>query len=415
MNKDVIIVGAGASGLICGCALDDRAVILEATPRAGTKLLMAGSGRCNLTHGGDIREFPGHYGDHGKKIRGILYKYNNAHFCRFMEKLGVPLTEREDAKVFPASMNGRDVLDALLTENSRKGVAIKRGYRVVSIRRRGDGEPGFLLTAEKDGSEYLYCCRFLVIATGGCSYPSTGSDGKMFGILKRDLGIAVEEPAPALSPVYVKDYPFGDLSGMSFEGVRLVIPQSRGKAFSARGDLLFAERKLSGPLILDNARRLAAGGAFIIGFLPGLSGPECAARMKADFPGSGRSPQTYMSAVLGLPRRFSVRLAELAGVSEMKVSALSGEQIKKLSTMITGYEFTVERLGDFSEAMATRGGVSLDILDLTKMRVRETPGLYIIGEAADIDGDTGGYNLQFAYSSACAAAASVKAELGERT
>lgn len=122
-----------------------------------------------------------------------------------------------------------------------------------------------------------------------------------------------------------------------------------------------------------------------------------------------------MSAVLGLPRRFSVRLAELAGVSEMKVSALSGEQIKKLSTMITGYEFTVERLGDFSEAMATRGGVSLDILDLTKMRVRETPGLYIIGEAADIDGDTGGYNLQFAYSSACAAAASVKAELGERT
>lgn len=432
--KDIVIVGAGAAGLLFAGALGEaggRAVVIEGSGKAGTKLLMAGGGQCNLTHGGSAKDFIVHYGDSGRYIRGILQKYNNVRFCRFMESLGVPVMEREDGKIFPASMNGRDVLNALLHRIRQNGTDIISGAKVTGIRRiQGGGYPAegdrrydYALTTEKG----IFACRYLVIATGGCSYPSTGSDGKMLEILARDLAIKITPLSPALAPVYVKDYAFGDLSGMSFKNVRLTIPAGEktasggdpepgpavGREFSAFGDLLFAERKLSGPVILDNARRMAAGGRFRIGFLGRTTGTECAARMKRDFPGSGRSPQSYMSEELGLPRRFSQRIAEMLGISGNKVSQLSGAQINRLAGTLTDHEFVIQRLGGFEEAMATCGGVALEQIKPQNMSLPAEPGLYVIGEAVDIDGDTGGYNLQFAFSSANAAAADILRTIDE--
>ncbi len=411
--KDIAIVGAGAAGLMCAAALKEaggRAVILEGSGRAGVKLLMAGNGQCNLTHGGSARDFVLHYGDNGRYFRGILQKYNNIRFCRFMESLGISVTEREDGKIFPSSMNGRDVMKALLNEASENGIDIVYNAKATGIRRmesggypkEGELSQSYALTTEKG----IFVCRKLVIATGGCSYPSTGSDGKMFDILARDLGIEIIPPAPALTPVYVKDYAFGDLSGMSFKNVRMTVQKSgsNGKDFTTFGDLLFAERKLSGPVILDNARRMAAGGSFQIGFLGRMTGAECAARMKRDFPGSGRAPQSYMSEELGLPHRFSQRIAEMLGISGNKVSQLSGAQINRLADTLTAHKFMIRRLGGFEEAMATCGGVALAQIKPQNMSLPAEPGLYVIGEAVDMDGDTGGYNLQFAFSSANAAA-----------
>ena len=282
-----------------------------------------------------------------------------------------------------------------------------------------------LFTVETPGR--AFSCRNLIIATGGCSYPKTGSDGKMFDVLRGDLGIEIVKPSPALTPVYVENYIYGDLSGMSFKDIAINISGT-----IRRGDLLFTRKNLSGPLILNNSRYLSPGASFTLNFLapappaahdpagtpgtsaaasnpagtpaPPISGPEAAARFKRDFPGSGKSPQSYMCEELGLPKRFAQKIAEELGISKNKVSQLSGSQIQKLAEALTAASFTVSGLAGFSEAMVTKGGVSLAEVDMTRMAAKKYGGLYFIGEALDVDGDTGGYNLQFAFSSAWAAA-----------
>ena len=132
---ETIIVGAGAAGLYCACSLDggaeSSALVLEKNKKAGRKLLMTGNGHCNVTHGGSIKEFIGHYADKGSRIRGILQRYNNRQLCDFLESIGVPLTEREDGKVFPASMASADVLNSLLREIERKGIAVEYESEVI--------------------------------------------------------------------------------------------------------------------------------------------------------------------------------------------------------------------------------------------------------------------------------------------
>jgi len=412
-----IIVGAGASGLYCACALGETAekvqgsmyknsgheetLILEKKSRAGIKLLMSGSGQCNITHGGFIKEFIAHYGDNGRRIRKVLQEHNNVELCRFMEKLNVPLTEREDGKIFPSSMDSRDVLEALLKEICRKGINIRYNTPVVSITK--DKTTGVF---NVETPEECFSCSNLIIAAGGCSYPSTGSDGSVLKIIREKFDLEIIEPVPALTPVYVENYSFGRLSGVSFENVAVTIEKR-----TFRGDLLFTQKSLSGPLILNNSRYLSAGAAFTLNFLAPVSRPEAAARFKKDFPGNGKSPQSYMAGDLGLPKRFAQQIASELDINSNKVSQLSGSRIKDLASVLTAYPFKVKELGGFKEAMVTKGGISLDELDTAKMSSKKYRGLYFIGEIVDVDGDTGGYNLQFAFSSAAAAAHDIISKL----
>ena len=411
---ETIIVGAGAAGLYCACSLDggaeSSALVLEKNKKAGRKLLMTGNGRCNVTHGGSIKEFMTHYADKGRRIRGILQRYNNRQLCDFLESIGVPLTEREDGKVFPASMASADVLNALLREIKRKGIAAEYESEVIRIEPFAGGEKAsesrFTIYTPKKS----YRCQNLVIATGGCSYAGTGSDGKMLNILSRDLNIDIEEPRPVLTPVYVEDYEFKDLSGVSFRNIEAYIETEDGKRLRGfAGDLLFTSKTLSGPAILNNSRYMRPGMILSVNFLTPADEPKITERFKRDFPGNGRSPQTYMSENLGLPKRFAQAIACKLSVSDRKVSQITGKQMRSLSEVLTGYKFKIRKLGGFSEAMATGGGVSLCHKTSAVMEHEVHKGLYFIGEAVDVDGDTGGYNLQFAYSSAKAAAHNISA------
>lgn len=417
-----IIIGAGASGLYCACILGGDTLILEKTARAGNKLLMSGNGQCNITHGGLVKDFIKHYGENGRRIRGILQKHSNAKLCGFIESIGVPLAEREDGKIFPISLKSKDVSEALLKEISLNGGEIKYSSPVVKIIARSlQDESALRLGGSHDESGMrnasfvvesgggTFGCENLIIATGGCSYPKTGSDGSMFGILKRDLSVAISEPKPSLTPVYVENYGYGDLSGISFRDISMDIS---GKTF--RGDLLFTRKNLSGPLMLNNSRYLRPGARFSLNFLAPAGGPETAARFKRDFPGGGKSPQNYMCEDLGLPKRFAQKTAAELGISRKKVSQLSGGEIKQLTEALTSASFVVSGLAGFDEAMATKGGAALSEFDLSCMRVKKYEGLYIIGEAADVDGDTGGYNLQFAFSSAWAAAEDILKREGRK-
>lgn len=387
---DNIIVGAGASGLYCACALEGSDnLILEKGKRPGLKLLMAGSGQCNVTHGGSIKDFVCHYGDNGKRIRGVLQRHNNLSLLQMLSDYGVETFEREDGKVFPKSMNGRDVLEALLRNVKAEIVYCAN---VVGI----EVNEGEYIVHASNGD---YVCKNLIIAAGGASYPTTGSDGALAKLISGELGIELKELRPALTPVFVENYPYGELSGISFKDVEIRI-----NGHARVDDLLFTFKNLSGPAIINSSRYMRTGDTLTINYLWPLRPDELLAKLKKDFPGNSKSLQHYFVDELGLPKRFSKLVAELLEMDGAKVSQLSGAQMKEIVSELATKTFIISGLAGFKEAMATTGGISLSEVSTKTMESKKYPGLYFVGEVLDVDGDTGGYNLQFAYSSVRAAA-----------
>ncbi len=275
MIYDIAIIGAGASGLMLAANLDmegSRGIILEGSSCVGSKLLMSGGGHCNITHGGSIKDFVYAYGSEGQALRRCLYRHSNLDLARWLTEHGVELADEygdhvdpsygsngidNDGRIFPASMKARDVLDALLREVLMNGWQIEKDAKVSGLRKDGSWEitliSGYELRAEK-----------VVIAAGGITYPETGSDGSMLEMLE-DLGIDINEPRPALAPVYVENYPYAELSGISVPDVTVTAFSSdaaytcKGKAARMKGDLLFTHEGLSGPVILNISKYAAPG------------------------------------------------------------------------------------------------------------------------------------------------------------
>lgn len=394
-----IVIGAGASGLFYAAADSEtdrnggRKLILEKTSRPGQKLLMSGNGMCNITHAGPIKDFIGKYGDNGRLIRSCLYKHSNIELMKMMQDIGVPLITREDGKVFPASMKARDVLDALLTAVNNNNWEIRIDSQVTAIHQSEHDKENIDVTLS-DGA--MLRARKLVIATGGASYPSTGSDGTFFDVLSRDLGLDIVTPAPALTPVFAQDFKYEKLAGVSFDDVRITL----GKHVET-GPMLITHRGFSGPAVLHISQYVHPGDTMTIGYLPDLTSDELLAKIKSDMPGNKTGAANYIAAEFGIPKAFSATLFEHPG---MKLSSVGMKEIKAAAMTLIGADYSVSGTGGWNDSMVTRGGVSLDEIDLKTMRVKDT--LYdirIIGEALDINGNTGGYNLQFAYSSAIAA------------
>ena len=423
---DCVVVGGGAAGLFFAATLNKqladndgngfRCLIIEKTGRLGTKILMSGGGHCNITHAGSIKDFVDCYGEAGKKIRRILYKHNNLELIDFLRGAGIPTISEEDGRVFPVSRTASDIRNMLHEKAKAKGFHIAYNTEVKSI----DYESGIWKlgciehangtdrsTSNKANnkdeiSETIFYTRKIVIATGGCSYPSTGSDGKMFEVLKRDLNVEIVPPRPSLCPIKVKDYPYSDLSGLSIDA-QLKIGKRR-----SIGSLLFTYDSFSGPAAL-NISGEAADLLYHSSSNPGSAyhSPDAPYRIsleinyvqktyedtltiiQAAVKGSKSSLANLIADRFGLPKRLCRILEERCSGST-----------KKLAKLLTMDEFQIESVGDFRTAMVTRGGVSLDEIDLSTMELKNHKGIYIIGEALDVDGQTGGYNLQFAYSSA---------------
>lgn len=407
MYKKTIVVGAGAAGLFFGAAAPAFAggdiLILEKTDKIGTKLLMAGSGHCNLTHAGSIKEFLLCYGKNGSRIRTCLYRHNNLEYVRFMESLGVPCSEREDGKIFPVSMDSRDVKKALLEAAASNSVTIMKNSPVTSVKALPEG---FEVTVnsgksnDKNGNRSTYTCKNLVIAAGGASYPTTGSDGTFLHVLKNDLGLKITELHPALSPMYVQNYPFEELSGISFKNAGLKTFNKNSKSLEAEGDLLLTHRSFSGPLILNNSRNIKTGSGVEINFVFPYTVSSVLSSIKEVFRGNNKTVSSFFAEKFGLPKRFSAKVLEPLGLSEKKLSSLTGGEMEASARAFASAVFSVSGVGSFREAMATSGGIALDDVNLSTMESKTYKGLYFIGEVLDIDGNSGGYNLQFAYSSA---------------
>nr|MCR5481646.1 aminoacetone oxidase family FAD-binding enzyme [Clostridia bacterium] len=411
---DVIIIGCGASGLFAAASFKRKlkGLILTNSAKPALKLLMSGNGMCNLTHAGDIKDFPAFYGPRGKRIRSILYKYNNSSMCDFFEDNGLPLYERSDGKIFPKSMKARDVSDLLLGLAAENGFEIRRRSEVTSIRQlqqrpctpasacaqnpagTAASDPLFEVTA----GDASYFCRHLILACGGRSYPTTGSNGSIIPVLEK-LGIDICPQRPSLVPVFVQDYPYSELSGLSFKDVRLQVLKKKSPAadsgferiFSAQGDLLFTHKSLSGPLILNSSRYIETGDRIILCYITGADSVHISKQLKKQNDGSGKKAVTLLedfckSAGRRLPRSlYEVLLLRLGFEKDIKAKFLEGKDFDALAHLLCDDTFSVSGTGSYNDAMCTCGGISLDGISTKTMELKKYPHMYAVGELLDVD------------------------------
>ena len=411
MVWDVVVVGGGPAGLCAAISAAEagaRAVVLEHLPKPGRKLLSSGGGTCNLTHGGEVADFLPHYGggdrpgDAGRFLRPALYAFSNAALSRYCAARRVPLVEETNGRVFPSSRRAQDVLELLLAEARRCRVETRTGIaaRYVKVER----EAFALLDAARSVVAHG---RTVVLSTGGRSYSALGATGDGYR-LAVSLGHSIVPPRPALVPVVVERKAFSSFvpcAGVSLASAVVAVVREGRPIAEKDGDVLFTHRGLSGPVVLNLSRHVILGDVLRVSLLPGLGDVHVAGEMlRAEIEAHGKRTAVNLLQGLGLVACLSRALFIAVGLDPgTKGAEVPREARRALAASLAsgangGHPFPVRSLGGWNEAMVTAGGVRLSEVDPKTMGSRVVPGLFFAGEILDVDGDTGGYNLQAAFS-----------------
>ena len=395
MHYHTIIVGAGPAGLFAAQALGQHrksVLVLERNKRAGRKLLVSGAGQCNFTHDGPIEDFLDCYHNQAKFVKKALFSYTNKDTMRFFENLGVPYQVFPNQKVFPKSMKSEDVLGALLKACQMGNVQIEYGQTVAQI----NVYDGVYTVETEEGKRYF--SDHVVIATGGKSYAQLGSDGKGYELAK-SFGHTIIPPRPALTDVRLAQTPYKSISGVSVQDVALTIWREGKKVTDYVGDLLFTHKGISGPVIINSSRWMEPGDTLTINYLYPKTYEDIKQSFSTSLAQRGKEEVITFLKPLKLPKNLIQILCQQIGLDEHTPCAQVNKQMREeLVNILTRCPFTVEQLGGFHIAMVTAGGVHLKEVNPTTMESRKHKGLYFIGEVLDVDGITGGYNIQAAFS-----------------
>ncbi|MFN8258495.1 MAG: NAD(P)/FAD-dependent oxidoreductase [Bacteroidales bacterium] len=399
MVYDCLIIGAGAAGLFAAANSKGKTLVLEKMAQPGKKLLIAGHGRCNFTHAGNISEFFCHYGDHEKFIKYALKSYTNVDVIKFFKERGLVITEDKNGKLFPQSGNSADILNILVSQVRKNGHSINLNQTVRSITFTGT-------EFRIETNNAVFEAKKLIIATGGKSYPATGSTGDGYALAKV-LGHTIVQPEPSLSPVFIKNYPFRDLAGVSLKDCRVSLFRQGKKIREYSGDIGFTHNGLSGPGIIDFSRFLEAGDELKLN-LCGIKTEDFHHKFIARVNENGKATVQSFLKFSEIPKRLVLSILQLLNINpEQRISETGKERRTQLANAFCEFSVLIEKVGGFNVAMATAGGVSLDEVWPKSMESKIQPGLFFAGEVLDIDGDTGGYNLQAAFSTGFLAAQSV--------
>ena len=400
---DITVIGAGPAGLFCAiyaAAPGCRVLLLEKMDKPGKKLLLSGTGQCNITHAGEMRDFLSHYGDHGKWLKPALFSFTNNALLAFFEDGGLPMQTEENGKVFPKTRQSADVLAVLLKECKTRGVECRCGEPVTGITRH---TAGFEMVTPRA----TYRSTVIVVTTGGASYPKTGSTGDGYR-LSESLGQPVTETAPALTPLLIRNFPFAALAGISFEQMPFSVWRAGKKVAEYKGDVLFTHLGVSGPGILDASRNILPDDVIKFSFVGTMKREEFPADLSRRVQENRTWQVSTILAAYPIPERLNRKLLKISDIpDDLKCNHFSAEQRSRLVTNCTEFPLTVTAPGGFAVAMVTRGGVALDGVNMKTMESKHVPKLYFAGEVLDIDGDTGGYNLQAAFSTGYLAAQSI--------
>ena len=385
---DVIIVGGGPAGLFAAimCAeKKQRIAILEKNKSCGRKLLMAGAGKCNITQAGDIHHFLTCYGPNAKFLKHALLSFQNEDLLNFFRQRGLEFITTEKGKVFPKSLKSQDVLSVLLDECRRRNIEICYETPVESLTKEDET---FYLSTPKG----QYQSKVVVVATGGLSYPHTGSTGDGL-VWAKSLGHKIIPTKPALTPLKIKNYELVDMSGTSFEDLSYTLWRGGKKIGTYQGGFLLTHTGVSGPGIINNSRFMQSGDVIKCNFVGAESIDEFRSQLTKKLNQGGKTLVKTIVRELNLTKRFADKILELCSIdNELKCAELNKATRQKLLTTLTEYEMEVKELGGYHVAMVTTGGVSLKDIKPKTMESKKVSNLYFIGEVTDIDGDTGGYN-----------------------
>lgn len=402
MLADIIVVGGGASGMVAAgraAELGADVLLLEKMPRLGTKLRITGKGRCNLTNVADLQAFIAHFGPNGRFLYNAFSRFFVDDLRAFFERMGVPTVVERGGRVFPVSNEAADVAEALRRYCQDAGVRVRHKTAVDRLLMEGERAVGV------GAGEAEFRARAVILATGGASYPGTGSTGDGYR-LAASVGHTVVPIRPALVPLETAEPWVPRMMGVSLRNVRATLYVDGKPVASQFGEMLFTHFGLSGPIILTLSRHpsLAAGTSsqarveLGVDLKPALSDKTLDARLRRDLDAHGR--RTFRSIVKGLvPAKMVDVLVDLSGVpGDKPAHQITAGERARLFALLRDLRMTVVGQRPLREAIVTAGGVALDEVDPRTMESRRVAGLYFCGEVLDLDADTGGYNLQAAFS-----------------
>lgn len=402
-NK-VVVAGGGAAGMmaaITAARAGADVLLLEPNEKVGRKLYITGKGRCNVTNDCSLETLLASVPRNGKFLYSAFARFGPADSMAFFESLGVPLKTERGGRVFPCSDKAADIVDALFFELRRQRVRSLRD-RVKELIVRGDSVIG--VRTENDGE--VLGCKAVILATGGASYPRTGSTGDGYA-LARTVGHAIVPIRGSLVPLESDDPCCKRLQGISLRNVGFKVKDSNGKTvFQEQGEMLFTHFGLSGPLILSASAHMDLRRSVYyahIDLKPALDEQKLDARLVRDF--KNRANQDHATVLRGLvPKAMVPVITERSGIpGEAKVNSIRKEQRRMLLGILKDFTVSVSGARPVEEAVVTSGGVDVSEVDPKTMGSKKVSGLYFAGELLDVDGYTGGFNLQIAWSTGCAA------------
>ena len=398
--RKAAVIGGGAAGMMTAVlAAGEKTEIhlYEKNEKLGKKLFITGKGRCNVTNDCPTEEFFTNVVTNPKFLYSSAYSFDSAQVQEFFEAAGVRLKVERGNRVFPESDHSSDIIRALETELKRKNVQVHKNTKVKELLFEGDRVKGIRL---ENGKELFY--NDVVVATGGMSYQTTGSDGDGYRFAEK-AGLAVTPLRPALVPLETEEAYFRELQGLSLRNVEAAVLNGKKEVYREFGEMLFTHYGVSGPVLLSAssyaAKKLKKGPlTLMIDLKPALSMEQLDARILRDFEAE-KNKQFKNSLNHLYPAKLVPVIIERSGIDpDKQVNEITKEERRHLVQSTKALTFTLTGLRPFKEAIITQGGVDVKGINPSTMEAKKTENLYFAGEVLDVDAVTGGFNLQIAWS-----------------
>ncbi len=399
-NFDVIVIGGGPAGLLAAgraAELGAKVLVLEKKEQPGRKLLITGKGRCNITNNAAIGEFITHVFPKGRFLRTAFSQYFSTEIIELLRKYGVEVILERGGRYFPAGNKAADVLKALLAWVKDSKVEIRSNHRVEELLLEDGGIVGLRANGK------IFNTTNIILATGGKSYPATGSDGDGY-VLAKKVGHKVENVRPALVPLETEGDKAQKLQGLNLKNVRAVVWSNNKKMGEAFGEMIFTHFGLSGPIILTLSRIVVDElqkknkVEITIDLKPALDDQKLDNRLLRDLNEHGKKRLSNIFRNWLPSSMIPVFIETLELDAEKECHQVSAKERKQIRVLLKNLRFSIVKNRSFKEAIVTAGGIPTNEISPKTMESKLVKGLYFAGEIIDIDAETGGYNLQIAYS-----------------
>jgi len=411
-NYDVIVIGAGPAGMMAAITAASKkfsVLVIEQKKQAGSKILVTGKGRCNITNDSDVPDVMKNVMTNPSFLYSALYAFPPSKIIEYFNSIGVETVTERGRRVFPKSNKAIDVRDALVTQlQKNKADIIKLNKAVDAVR----GNDGFFYVTVCDEFNVTdtYGCINLIIATGGMTYQSTGSDGSGYGIAQK-LGHSITEVKGALTGLLTKEKWVAETMGLTLKNVSLTVTKDDKPLYKEQGELLFTHFGISGPIVLTASRYLLdtdyKNCKAIIDLKPALDEQTLYKRITADM--EKNASKKYANSLDALlPKSLIPIIVKQSGINPEKISnQISKDEKRSLVKLLKNFTITVKSGMDINDAIVTKGGIPVDEINPSTMESKLCKHVFFAGEIIDCDALTGGYNLTIAFSTGFLAGDSV--------